>query len=57
MSRYQIKRTLQDLAKSQGFYGRLLDSIESSDYSEEIWQQLENADFKDDIDIILFFET
>lgn len=56
MSRYQIKSTLESLATSQGFYGRLLNSIESSPYSEEIWAQLENANFQDDIDIILFFE-
>jgi hypothetical protein len=57
MSRYQIKSTLESLATSQGFYGRLLNNIESSPYSEEIWTQLENANFQDDIDIILFFET
>lgn len=56
MSRYQIKNTLENLATSQGFYGRLLDDIESSPYSEEIWAQLENANFNDEIDIILFFE-
>ena len=56
MSRYQIKSTLETLAKSQGFYGRLLDRIELSPYSDEIWTQLENANFQDVIDIILFFE-
>lgn len=57
MSRYQIKNTLEILAKSQGFYGRLLNSIETSPYSDEIWQQLEDANFNDEIDIILFFES
>lgn len=56
MSRYQIKNTLENLANSQGFYGRLLYKIESSPYSEEIWKQLENANFHDEIDLILFFE-
>lgn len=56
MSRYQIKSTLENLANSQGFYGRLLYKIESSPYSEEIWAQLENANFHDEIDLILFFE-
>lgn len=56
MSRYQIKSTLESLATSQGFYGRLLDRIESSPYSDEIWTQLENANFQDVVDIILFFE-
>lgn len=56
MSREQIKSTLETLATSQGFYGRLLDRIETSPYSDDIWQQLEKASFQDEIDIILFFE-
>lgn len=56
MSRYQIRNVLENLSSSQGFYGRLLDSIESSPYSDEIWKQLENANFHDEIDLILFFE-
>ena len=56
MSRYQIRNVLENLSSSQGFYVRLLYNIESSPYSDEIWAQLENANFNDEIDLILFFE-
>lgn len=58
MNREQIINTIRNLAKSQGFYGRLYEALCSSeeDY-EEIMFMLERQNFKDDIDLIMFFET
>ena len=56
MKKLELKNLIESLARSQGLYGRLLRNIEESDNSEEIWQYLEEKNFKDPIDFILFIE-
>lgn len=51
MNREQIKALFEDLARSQGFYGRLLASM-----TDEAWEYLEQQNFQSDLDVILFIE-
>jgi len=45
------------LAQSQGFYGRLLRSItESGEQGEEYLNYLEEQNFGDSLDLIMFIE-
>ena len=58
----EIVQTIKDLAKSQGFYGRLLYEIEDAKENdrekyERIKVTLEEQNFKDAVDMVLFFET
>ena len=58
----EIIQTIKDLAKSQGFYGRLLYGIEDAKENdrekyERIKVTLEEQNFKDAVDMVLFFET
>lgn len=59
MKREEIKALLRSLARSQGMYGRLLRDIESMDKvdQEDFWSELEAQNFKDELDVILYFET
>lgn len=59
MDRQEIRSTFEMLACSQGFYGRLLRDIDSSpeDVQEEIWSELEEQNFKDSVDLILYIES
>lgn len=57
MTASEIKNTIKSLAGSQGFYGRLLRSIEESGREEEIYKELEKQHFKDSVDMVLFFES
>lgn len=58
MKREQIKQLFINLARSQGFYGRFLRDIESLDdeAQEAFWTDLENKNFKSEIDLINFVE-
>ena len=51
MTKDAILQVFRDLAKSQGFYGRLLANI-----TEDELQYLEDQHFTDIIDLILFIE-
>lgn len=53
-----ILQVIQDLAKSQGYYGRLLEAIQEADEDEiqELKESLEAMEFKDPIDFILWVE-
>lgn len=53
MDKNDILNTIKELAKSQGFYGRLLRDIE---YDPTILDNLENQKFEDSLDLILFLE-
>ena len=55
MNREEILKTIRSLAKSQGFYGRLLEAIEEDD-SDEFIQELIDQQFKDSVDLILYLE-
>ena len=56
MKANEILETIKMLAKSQGFYGRLLTSIETSEERENILAELESENFKDPVDLVMFFE-
>ena len=51
-------RVCKDLAKSQGFYGRLLAQLEEMDEQDlsDIDSAMQSANLKDDLDIILWLE-
>ena len=57
----EIKETIKLLANSQGFYGRLLASMETmeemfpNDY-EELVTELESQNFENAVDLIVYFE-
>ena len=58
MKREQIENTLQSLAMSQGLYGRLLSQIYSlpEEEQEQVWQNLEEQNFKEPLDLVLYIE-
>lgn len=53
MDRTKILGLIKSLAKSQGFYGRLLESINEN---PEILDHLEQQNFKEELDLILYLE-
>lgn len=62
MDREAILGAIADLARSQGFYGRLLRAIEEvreEDEAryEELMKTLEAQNFGDTVDMVLYFET
>ena len=58
MKREQIENILQSLAMSQGLYGRLLSQIYSlsEEEQEQVWQNLEEQNFKEPLDLVLYIE-
>lgn len=58
MSGEQAIAVIRNLASSQGFYGRLLNTIENfTDEEMEKWNEIiENQGFTDDLDLILWLE-
>ena len=58
MNRYQILNAIQDLALSQGFYGRLLERIEeaSEEDREAYLDELEQQCFANVVDLVIFLE-
>lgn len=57
MTRNEIINTIESLAKSQGFYsGLYLFLKENSKESEEYLFMLENKNFKDPVDLIMYLE-
>jgi hypothetical protein len=59
MKRDKIMELFEGLAKSQGFYGRLLRDLRDLDEEtlERVWIELEAQEFKDEIDLILYLEA
>ena len=55
----EIIGVIKSLAKSQGFYGRLLEVIEGLSDSDklEFSSELEKENFKDPVDVVMFFEA
>lgn len=58
----EIIETIKMLAKSQGFYGRLLNAMheayeENYDGFMDFMYELEKQNFKDAVDLVLYFET
>lgn len=57
MNREQILESIKSLAKSKGFYGRLYKRLtDNSEDSEIFLNVLEEQNFKDTVDLILFIE-
>ena len=58
MKRDAIIATFEMLARSQGFYGRLLRSLYEADEDqrEEFLQDLENQNFSDPVDLVMYIE-
>jgi hypothetical protein len=57
----EIMEIILGLAHSQGFYGRLYNElVEIRDNDEEAWvevvEELEGQNFKEPLDLILYFE-
>lgn len=58
MTREEILNLVKTLAGSQGFYTRLYQFLsEGSEESEEYLEMLESKNFKDQVDLILYFEA
>ena len=62
MNAVQVIEVIKDLAKSQGFYSRLWQSIQENILTDEeeyenFQQFCEQQNFKDAVDLVLFFET
>ena len=61
MKMKEIKETMKLLASSQGFYGRLLASIETmeemfpQDY-KKLAEELESQNFQNAVDLIMYIE-
>lgn len=54
MTREEILENIRMLAKSQGFYGRILRAIEEDD---SILDTLEEQNFSDVIDLVMYLES
>lgn len=59
MDRNEIRNTIETLAKSQGFYGGVLNAIDEAEpeRQEEIWNTLEAQNFTDSVDLVMYFES
>lgn len=58
----QIMTAIRSLAESQGFYGRLYNNMQAMQENfperwQEIVETLEAQNFKDTLDMVMFFET
>lgn len=58
MNREQILDTFRSLARSQGFYGRLLEQIDSVDEEtrDAFLSDLESRNFRDVVDLVMWIE-
>ena len=62
MNAVQVIEVIKDLAKSQGFYSRMWQSIQENILTDEeeyenFQQFCEQQNFKDAVDLVLFFES
>lgn len=58
----QILAAIRSLAESQGYYSRIYDTLQSVQANDpdkwaEVKETLEAQNFKDTLDMIMFFET
>ena len=58
MNREQILDAFRSLARSQGFYGRLLEQIDSVDEEtrDAFLSDLENRKFRNVVDLVMWIE-
>lgn len=59
MKKNEIMKTFKSLTKSQGFYGRIVDELESMSESNRnmYLEGLEKQNFKDAVDLVMFMES
>lgn len=58
MNRTQILNAVSQLAASQGFYGRLYEALTSgTEEAEEFMQQMEEQNFGDVVDMVMWLES
>ena len=58
MKKEEILNSIKMLANQQGFYGRILNTLEEMDESERnnVLQLLEEQNFQDVVDMVMYFE-
>lgn len=56
MNKQEILEAIKNLSSGQGFYERLYEKL-SDDSIESLLEELENQNFKDTIDLILYLES
>lgn len=58
LDRNDIMSLFSSLARSQGFYSRLVRAINDADEEarEKFWQNLESKKFTNEMDVIIFIE-
>lgn len=54
MTREEIRQTFEQLAMSQGYYGRVLRAIDESE--EDILGSLEEIGFSNPVELVMFME-
>lgn len=59
MKREEIMQAIKELAKSQGFYSRLLHSIEEAaeETRNKFFSHLEAQNFKSTVDFVIYIES
>lgn len=58
MNRKEILNAVSQLAASQGFYGRLYEALTSgTEEAEEFMQQMEEQNFGDVVDMVMWLES
>lgn len=58
MNKEEIKAAFEMLAKSQGFYGRILKQIEEyPEEGEKFLTELEKYKFEDVVDLVMYIES
>lgn len=58
MDREEMRAVMEELAMSQGFYGRLLYNIDSApeEEADRFWEEMEKQNFSTPLDVVLFLE-
>ena len=59
MKKEEIMNSIKMLANQQGFYSRILNALEKMSETErdDILQSLEEQNFQDVVDMIIYFES
>lgn len=58
MNKKQIKATLQSMAKSNGSYNRLIVQMDENPDAADKWlSELEQMNFSDEVELIMFLES
>lgn len=58
MNKQQILNAVKSLAQSQGFYGRLYETLTSgTEEAEDALNQMVEQNFKDSVDMVMWLES